>query len=45
MEQWNIGRTIGIPQNSGTCGEQQNNVTTKQHQKILPIQDDDTLSR
>ena len=31
-EQQNTGRTIGIPRNSGTCEEQRNNVTTKQHQ-------------
>ena len=44
-EQQNTGRTIGIPENSGTCEEQRNNVTTKQHQEILPIQNDDILSR
>ena len=44
-EQPNTGRTIGIPRNSGTCGEQWNNVITKQHQEILPIQNDDILSR
>ena len=36
----NTGRTIGIPRNSGTCEEQWNNVTTKQHQEILSIQTD-----
>ena len=41
----NTGRSIGIPQNSGTCEEQRNNVTTKQHQEILPIQTDDILNR
>ena len=30
-EQQNTGRTIGIPENSGTCEAQRNNVTTKQH--------------
>ena len=45
MEHWrntqpNTGRTIGIPWNSGTCEEQWNNVTTKQHQEILSIQTD-----
>ena len=44
-EQQNTGRTIGIPRNSGTCEEQRNNVTTKQHQEILPIQTDDILNR
>ena len=44
-EQRNTGRTIGIPRNSGTCGKQWNNVTTKQHQEILPIQNDEILSR
>ena len=44
-EQQNTGRTIGIPENSGTCEEQRNNVTTKQHQEILPIQNNDILSR
>ena len=41
----NTGVTIGIPQNSGTWQEQRNNVTTKQHQKKLPIQKNDILSR
>ena len=44
-EQRNTGRRIGIPWNSATCEEQRNNVTTKQHQEILPIQKDDRLSR
>ena len=44
-EQRNTDRTIGIPRNSGRCEEQRNNVTTKEHQEILPIQNDDTLSR
>ena len=38
-EQRNTGRTIGIPRNSGTCGEHWNNV------EILLIQNDDILSR
>ena len=45
VEQRNTGRTIGIPRNSGTCEEQQNNVITKQPQEILPIQNDNILSR
>ena len=36
---------IEIPQNSGTGEYQRNNGTTKQHQEILPIQNDDILSR
>ena len=40
----NTGRTIGIPRNSGTCEQQRNHVTTKQHQEILPIQTDDILN-
>ena len=37
LEHWqniqsNTGRTIGIPRISGTCEEQRNNVTTKEHQ-------------
>ena len=44
-EQQNTGRTIGIPRNSGTCEEQRINVTTKQHQEILLIQNDNILSR
>ena len=41
----NTGRTIGIPRNSGTCEEQRNHVTTKQHREILPIQTDVILNR
>ena len=46
MEQWQMTehwqiRTSG---NSGTWEEQWNNVTTKQHQEILPIQNNDILS-
>ena len=41
----NTGRTIGISRNSGTWEEQRNDVTTKQHQEILPIPNDDLLSR
>ena len=41
-EHW---RNNGMPRNSGTCEEQRNNVTTKQHQEILPIQNDDILGR
>ena len=41
----NTSRTIRIPRNSETLEEQQNNVTTKQHQEILPTQNDDILSR
>ena len=44
-EQQNTGRTIGIPRNSGTCEEQRNNVTTKQHQEMLPIQAEDILNK
>ena len=44
-EQRNTGKTIGITRNSGTCEEQLNNLTTKQHQEILPKQSDDILSR
>ena len=44
-EQRNTGRTIGIPRNSGRCEEQWNNLTTKQHQEILPIQNNDILNR
>ena len=44
-EQQNTGRKIGISRNSGTCEEQWNKVTTKQHQEILPIQNDVILSR
>ena len=44
-EKRNTGRTIGIPWNSGTCEEQRSNVTTRQHQEILPIQNDDILRR
>ena len=42
-EQQNNGRTMGIPWNSGTCEVQGTNVTTKQHQEILPIQKDSIL--
>ena len=42
-EQQNNGRTMGIPRNSGTCEVQGTNVTTKQHQEILPIQKDSIL--
>ena len=46
---WNNGilaeqseyRGIGIR----TCEEQWNNVTTKQHQEVLPVQKDDILGR
>ena len=46
---WNNGilaeqseyRGIGIR----TCEEQWNNVTTKQHQEVLPVQKDGILSR
>ena len=44
-EQRNTGGIIGIPQNSGSGEEQRNNGTAKQHQEILPIQNDDILSR
>ena len=36
---------IGVPQNSGTTEYQRNNRITKQHQEILPTQNDDKLSR
>ena len=37
----NTGKTIGIPRNSETWEEQQNNGTTEQHQEILPIQNNE----
>ena len=36
---------MGIPRNSRICEVQRNNVTTKQHQEILPIQTDNILNR
>ena len=44
-EQRKTDGTVEIPQNSGTGEYQRNNGTTKQHQEILPIQNDDILSR
>ena len=41
----NTGGTIGISQKSGTREHRHSNRTTKQHQEILPIQNDDVLSR
>ena len=44
-EQQNTRGTIWIPWNSGTGKHPRNNGTTKQHQKILPMQNNDILSR
>ena len=44
-EQQNTGRTIGIPPNSGTREEQRKNVTTKQNQEILSIQNEDISNK
>ena len=44
-EQRNTGRTIRMPQNSGTYEEQRNNITTKQRQEIPSILSNDILSR
>ena len=44
-EQQNSAGTIGIPRNSVSWEEQQNNKITKQHQEILPIQNNNILSR
>ena len=39
------GKSFGIPWNSGTWEEQRNNVTTKQHQEILPLWNEEILNR
>ena len=45
VEQSNTDGTIGIPRNSGTGEHQWNNGTTKQYQQILPILNNNILSR
>ena len=44
-EHRSTGGTIGISQKSGRRKHQRNNRATKQQQEILPIQNDDILSR
>ena len=43
-EHWRNNGTLAS-QNSGTREEPRNNGTTKQHQEVLPIQNDEILSR